>query len=121
MDYHYETQPIPNPLSWYFHYNPRWFHTFEVAVNHFVELVAPWFIFAPWRHVRNLAGVIQIGFQGILILSGNLSFLNWLTICPAITCLDDRFLSTFLSPFLSKSFNRRLASVQELHSVGRKA
>src|SRR5262249_44821463 len=26
LDYHYETQPIPNPLSWYFHWTPGWFH-----------------------------------------------------------------------------------------------
>lgn len=120
MDYHYETQPIPNPLSWYFHNNTRWFHSFEVGVNHFVELLAPWFIFFPWRQVRNLAGLIQIGFQGILILSGNLSFLNWLTICPAIMCLDDRFLYFFLSPFLTKSFKRRLTQVQTLHPVAKR-
>src|SRR5207247_10828138 len=22
--YHYETQPLPNPLSWYLHHSPRW-------------------------------------------------------------------------------------------------
>ena len=29
----------------------------------------------------------------MLILSGNLSFLNWLTILPSIFCFDDRFLA----------------------------
>ena len=24
--YHYETQPVPNPLSWWLHAQPRWFH-----------------------------------------------------------------------------------------------
>ena len=24
--YHYETQPIPNPLSWWLHFRPHWFH-----------------------------------------------------------------------------------------------
>src|SRR5438105_5014149 len=26
--YHYETQPLPNPLSWYFHRLPRFMHKF---------------------------------------------------------------------------------------------
>src|SRR5436309_2522801 len=41
--FHYETQPIPNPLSWYVHFMPLWFHRGAVLFNHFTELVAPWF------------------------------------------------------------------------------
>jgi hypothetical protein len=85
---HYETQPIPNPLSPWFHHAPAWFHRAGVAVNHLVELVAPWFAFGP-RRVRLLAGTAFVLFQATLILSGNLSFLNWLTIVPAIACFDD--------------------------------
>ena len=44
MDYHYETQPNPNPLSWFLHNNPHWFHELEVGFNHFVELIVPWFL-----------------------------------------------------------------------------
>jgi hypothetical protein len=35
-------------------------------------------------------------FQLTLILSGNLSFLNWLTIVPALACFDDSFWSRLL-------------------------
>ena len=41
MYYHYETQPIPNPISRYFHFLPHWFHNIEVLWNHFVELIVP--------------------------------------------------------------------------------
>jgi hypothetical protein len=88
MVFHYETQPNPNPLSWYLHHLPVWFHQLEVLGNHAVELVAPLFVFGP-RPLRRAAGVSIIGFQVLLILSGNLSFLNWLTIVIAIACLDD--------------------------------
>ena len=27
MVYHYETQPVPNPLSWYLHHMPADFHS----------------------------------------------------------------------------------------------
>src|SRR5207302_185186 len=41
MQYHHETQPMPNPLSWYFHHLPRPLHRVEVLGNHFAQLVAP--------------------------------------------------------------------------------
>lgn len=86
--FHYETQPIPNPLSWYFHNMPAWFHEAGCFFNHIVELVVPFFYFAP-RRLRHHAGFITVIFQFILILSGNLSFLNWLTIVITIPCFDD--------------------------------
>jgi len=54
--YHYETQPIPNPLSPYFHFMPNWFHKMGVLYSHFASLVAPFFIFGPIRLLRYAAG-----------------------------------------------------------------
>lgn len=93
--YHYETQPIPNPLSPYFHFMPRLLNRLGVLWNHFIELIVPFFVFYPGI-VRNIAGMLLISFQVILILSGNLSFLNWITIVPAIACFDDRFFRRIL-------------------------
>ena len=98
MAYHYETQPNPNPLSYYLHKAPQAWHTIETAVNHVVELVAPLLLFCP-RRLRIMGAVIQVAFQVVLILSGNLSFLNWLTILPAIMCFDDAFLLSCIKPF----------------------
>ncbi len=89
--YHYETQPIPNPFSRTLHFMPQWFHNLGALWNHFNELVCPWFVFGP-RRARHIAGILLISFQVILIFSGNLSFLNWLTIVPALACFDDTFL-----------------------------
>src|ERR1700737_2541244 len=100
--YHYETQPIPNPLSRYLHFAPHWFHQIETAWNHFIELVVPWFSFGP-RHARHIAGVLLVSFQIILIVSGNLSFLNYVTIIPLLACFDD----TLLGYVLPKSLVRR--------------
>lgn len=90
--YHFETQPIPNPLSRWFHFLPRWALRAGVVFNFVAELAAPWFAFYP-RIARHLAGVTMVAFQLVLILSGNLSFLNWLTIVPALACFDDSFWS----------------------------
>jgi hypothetical protein len=89
LDYHFETQPIPNPLSPYFHHLPPLAHRIGVAFNHVVELVAPFLIFGP-RRLRLLGGGLFLALQVILILSGNLAYLNWLTVVPILACFDDR-------------------------------
>ena len=93
--YHFETQPIPNPLSRWFAFLPHWILKAGVLFNFLAELVAPWFAFYP-RIARRIAGVILVLFQFTLILSGNLSFLNWLTIVPALACFDDAFWKNLL-------------------------
>jgi len=93
--YHFETQPIPGPLSRAFCFLPHWALKIGVLFNFLAELIAPWFAFYP-RIARHVAGIIIISFQVVLILSGNLSFLNWLTIVPALACFDDSFWSKLL-------------------------
>jgi hypothetical protein len=88
LDFHFETQPIPNPLTPFFHGLPGGAHKVGVAFNHLVELVVPFFVFGT-RRMRNLAGALMVSLQVILILSGNLSFLNWLTLVPIAACFDD--------------------------------
>src|SRR5215210_4593291 len=93
--YHFETQPIPGPLSRWFHFLPHTALKTGVWFNHLGELVAPLFVFWP-RLARHIAGVVIVLFQINIILSGNLSFLNWLTIIPALACFDDGFWSKIL-------------------------
>lgn len=106
MNYHYETQPIPNPISYYFHQTPVRFHQFEVLINHFIELIAPFFCFGPWRTLRHIGGTLQILFQILLIISGNLSVLNWVTIGPALWCFDDTY------PLYKYIFRREIFFIQ---------
>jgi Lipase maturation factor len=109
--YHYQTQPLPNPFSRLCHFQPHWFQKFGVLWNFFVELVAPWFAFAPgiWRHA---AGFFLFTFQLFLIFSGNLSFLNWLTIVPILACFDDSLLARVLPRFLAERARRAAAVAQ---------
>jgi len=109
LEYHYTTQPVPNPFSALFHATPVSFHHFETAVNHAMELVLPWLLLVPWRPLRLTAGILQILFQGVIILSGNFAFLNWLTIVPALLCLDDAFLAS-LNLFNTVDITQALAA-----------
>ena len=93
--YHFETQPIPGPLSRWFHFLPHSVLKIGVWFNWVAELVAPLFVFWP-RLARHMAGVVIILFQVTLIFSGNLSFLNWLSIIPALACFDDGFWARLL-------------------------
>jgi hypothetical protein len=86
--FHYETQPIPNPLSPLFHFLPHWLGEASVLFNHFCELIVPFFVFGP-RRIRHAAAGFLLAFQCLLILSGNLAFLNWLTLIPIVACFDD--------------------------------
>ncbi len=95
MSYHYETQPLPNPLSYYLHRLPKLVHQLSVLFTHFVELVVPWGYFGPGV-VRWIAGGLTVFFQLSLILSGNLSWLNYITIVITIPCFDDQLLAKLL-------------------------
>ena len=91
MEYHYQTQPLPHLLSWYWHQLPTFIHKTSVLATHVVELVGPFFLFAG-RRLRHPAALVQIAFQLLLILSGNLSWFNYLTIVLCVACFDDQWL-----------------------------
>ena len=93
--YHHETQPMPNPLSWYFHHIPRVLHRAEVLGNHVAQLGVPWLLFAP-QPVATVAGLIIVATQSWLILSGNFSWLNFITIVLAFSAFDDAALGQVL-------------------------
>lgn len=92
LNYHYETQPIPNPLSWYFHHHPEWFHKAGVLYNHFAELIVP-FGFFMFQPVAAIAGLFTVLFHGMLTLSGNFAFLSFLSMVLAISTFSDSILA----------------------------
>jgi lipase maturation factor len=78
LHYHHETQPLPNPLSAYFHHLPGSFHELEVVGNFAAQLVVPWGLFFP-QPVAGISGALIILTQLWLFISGNYSWLNVLT------------------------------------------
>lgn len=112
--FHYETQPNPGPLSLYFHRMPGLVHRLGALFNHAVELVAPFFVFGP-RRARLVAGAAIVLFQVTLILSGNLSFLNWLTLIVALSCFDDGVFARMLP----RRLRLRAADIERTATLGR--
>ncbi|HZX94031.1 MAG TPA: lipase maturation factor family protein, partial [Myxococcales bacterium] len=62
--YHHETQPMPNPLSWYFHHLPKPLHRIEVLGSHFAQLVAPILWLFRWLLFRLEFGAGLIKLRG---------------------------------------------------------
>ncbi|MEU5278322.1 lipase maturation factor family protein [Streptomyces asoensis] len=84
--HHHETQPMPGPLSWFFHRLPRPLHRVEAAANHFTQLVVPFLLFTP-QPIATAAASLMILTQLWLILSGNFAWLNWITVVLAVPAL----------------------------------
>ena len=54
----------------------------------------------------------MLAFQVMLIVSGNLSFLNWLTIVPILACFDDSLLRRVLPRALVARAERAAAAAR---------
>lgn len=95
--YHHETQPMPNPASWYFHHLPKPLHKAEVLGNHLAQLVVPFFLFFP-QPVAGIAAAVVILTQCWLVLSGNFAWLNVLTILITFSAVPDSMLPALVLP-----------------------
>ena len=116
MNYHYETQPNPMPTAFYMHQTPDFVHKIEVLGNHAIELGFGWLVVMPNRMCRLVGGFFLVLFQVVLIISGNLSFLNWLTIVPTLAAFDDRVYSYI---FTKKKIEmiKNLIKPEEIHKT----
>ncbi|HKP92959.1 MAG TPA: lipase maturation factor family protein [Chthoniobacterales bacterium] len=88
LDYHYWTQPLPTVLAWWSDHHPEWMKKLAVAFCLFIEIVVPFFIWAP-RRVRHLAAGLLIFLQLGIAATGNYSFFNLLTMALCLLLLDD--------------------------------
>ena len=90
LDFHHETQPMPNPLSWFFNRLPRPLHRLEVLGNFVAQLVLPFGLFLP-QPVASIAAILMIGTQLYLVVSGNYAWLNWVTMLAIVAAVADPF------------------------------
>src|SRR5438874_4314779 len=88
LDYHYWSQPLPTIFSWWADKTPEWFKHFSVAFCLVVEIIAPFFIWAP-RRPRLVAAGLLIFLQPVIAITGNYCFFNLLTIALCFLLIDD--------------------------------
>lgn len=101
LDFHYYTQPLPNPFSWYFHQLPAWFDRLSLGIMFGIELLIPFLIFAP-RRLRHFGAGAMALLQILIILSGNYTFFNLLALALLVLLLDDSLLKKSLPKILSQ-------------------
>ncbi len=95
LTFHYYTQPLPTPLAWYANQLPVWFQKCSCAAMFAIELGAPWLIFFP-RRLRFWGGAAIAWLQFLILLTGNYTFFNWLTLTLCLLLLDDFVLGNIL-------------------------
>ncbi len=101
LTFHYETQPLPTPLAWYVHQLPAWFHRASCAGMFAVELVVPFFLFAP-RALRHNAALLLIAFMAAIALTGNYTYFNFLAVALCLLALDDAWWASASRPIAAR-------------------
>jgi len=106
LSYHYHTQPLPTVAAWYASLLPMWFHRASTAMVFAIELGIPFLIFAP-RRLRMFGAAWLIGFQVLIMITGNYAFFNWLTIVLCLFLFDDQALSKMVPRRVRERLSQR--------------
>jgi predicted DCC family thiol-disulfide oxidoreductase YuxK len=97
LTFHYQTQPLPTWPAWYANQLPLWFQKLSCAGTFAIEIGAPFLIFAP-RRLRFFGAALLAALQLLILVTGNYTFFNWLTLALCLLLLDD-FLLAKIMPF----------------------
>ena len=103
LTFHYQTQPLPTWIGWYASQLPLSFQKFSCVAMFGAELAAPFLIFAP-RRLRFCGGAAMACLQILILLTGNYTFFNWLTLALCLLLLDDFALTKFTPAKLRRCF-----------------
>jgi hypothetical protein len=86
---HFASQCIPAPLAWYLHQLPPIFHKLSVAATMWIELPGVVLLVLPFHTLANIGVALQIALQILILISGNYTFFNWLTIALCFSVLEN--------------------------------
>ncbi len=93
MTFHYMTQPLPCWTAWWAHQLPVWFHKFSLWPMYAFEIGFP-FLILFGKRARLIAAIGMAGLMFLILLTGNYTFFNWLTILLCVPLIPDRFWPT---------------------------
>ncbi len=94
LSFHYWTQPLPSPLAYFFAKLPMAIQRISTFFMFFIELIVPFFIFAPGP-LQVVAALFLFVLQVLIWTTGNYGFFNILTIGLIFSLLPDSALKTF--------------------------
>jgi predicted DCC family thiol-disulfide oxidoreductase YuxK len=108
LDYHYWSQPLPTVFAWWADKSPEWFKHFSVAFCLAVEIIAPFFIWAP-RRLRLIAAGLIVFLQIAIAVTGNYCFFNLLTIALCLLLIDDAAIGRKYEAVINRRYSYRLS------------
>jgi predicted DCC family thiol-disulfide oxidoreductase YuxK len=88
LDYHFWTQPLPNPGGWLAAQLPEFLLRLMTLAMLLIEFGAPWLLIGP-RNLRLLGAGVIVLLQVLITLTGNYGFFNLLTISLCLLAVDD--------------------------------
>mmetsp|Transcript_6874 Transcript_6874/g.17319 ORF Transcript_6874/g.17319 Transcript_6874/m.17319 type:complete len:642 (+) Transcript_6874:58-1983(+) len=119
MLFHYWSQPIPNPGSYFAHwYVPAWLHRLSAWIHLVIELLLPWVMFLPAAaatassspsssffaslcgSLRLWAVLIMVAFQVAISCTGNYGFFNANAAILTVALLSDANIPVWLCDLL---------------------
>jgi len=112
LDFHFFTQPLPNPGAYYAAHLPHSVLACCTALVFFIELVCP-FLFFCRRSLRHFAAALTILLQLLIILTGNFAFFNILTIGLALFLFEDDLLLARVSNKIRYVYEGRRLELQK--------
>ncbi len=104
LTYHYETQPLPTPFAWVLNGFPLWFQQVSCLIMFVIEIGSPFLIFGN-ACARRIAFSALTGLQILILLSGNYTFFNLLSIVLCFTLIDDSLWQRFFPPSLKSALD----------------
>ncbi len=108
LDYHYWSQPLPTVFGWWADKSPEWFKHFSVAFCLAVEIIAPFFIWAP-RRPRLIAAGLIVFLQIAIAVTGNYCFFNLLTIALCLLLIDDATIGRKYETVIGRCYSYRVS------------
>jgi predicted DCC family thiol-disulfide oxidoreductase YuxK len=109
LDYHYWSQPLPTIFGWWADKSPEWFKHFSVAFCLAVEIIGPFFIWAP-RRPRLIAAGLIVFLQIAIAITGNYCFFNLLTIALCLLLIDDAAIGRKYATVIEPRYIHRLST-----------
>ena len=119
LNYHFESQPLPNGISWYAHHLPDAIKKFGVLDMFIVELLLPILFYAPLRSLRIFSGIRQNIFMISIMMTGNYNFFNILAMVINLVNFDDEFIVYVTPHWLLKLLRFDLPEIKEPDKVSR--
>ena len=98
LEHHYQTQPLPTWIGWYFHNAPDGFGVLSVGVLFFIEIGVAFVILAParFRRLRLTGCGLLCLLQVLIAATGNYGFFNLLAVVLYLSLLDDAAIAPLL-------------------------